>query len=303
MTDSLVLSRWQKRRDLIIDLLIGLGIPGLGMCLRTCVPLAPLSSSLISLPLDYVVQGHRANIIQGLGCTFTVYNTTLAFPLFWMWPSVLSLIAITYGMLSLRAYVKRQRMVAELLNCKASVLNCNASVLEADHHFRFMCFSGAELTIAFPLGLFVLLNQAINEPVFPWISWEDTHSNFDRIGQYPAIFITSDRSNMIQWGVLLWAYPSLSYLFFIFFGLGRERVNQYKRWLYALLKPFGIKPSAPVPDPYSTTNRRTWWQKLLRRPASPPPLPCMAPVLDITAMKADAYCHMDSRSPSPHETY
>ena len=39
MTDSPVLSRWQTRRDVIIDLLIGLGIPGLGMCMRTCVPL------------------------------------------------------------------------------------------------------------------------------------------------------------------------------------------------------------------------------------------------------------------------
>lgn len=223
----------------------------------------PSSSPLISVPLDYVVQGHRGNIIQGLGCTNTLYNTTLAFPLFYMWPCLLSLIAIIYGILSLRALIKRQALAEEFLDC-------TDSDLKADRHFyfRFMCFSGVELVIAFPLGLYLLLHQAINEHVFPWISWEDTHSNFDRIDQYPAIFITSIFNGKVVQGVMLWSVPCLSYLFFLFFGFGPQQVKQYKRWFYVLLKPFGIKP-------HSTTDGRTWWQKLLRRPAPPLPLPFM----------------------------
>ena len=209
-------------------------------------------------PPDYVVQGHRGNILQGVGCLPTTYNVTLAFPLFYMWPPLLSFVAVIYGMLSLRAFLKRRVVVEEFLNSNGSGLN-------ADRYLRLMCFSAVELTFAFPLGLFVLLVQAVDKPVYPWISWEDTQSNFDRFDQLPALFFTSTSINTLVLGVELWVAPFLSLIFFIFFGLGREQINQYKRWFYTLLKPFGIKP--PAPKPYGT-DRRTWWQKLLRRPVS-----------------------------------
>jgi hypothetical protein len=209
------------------------------------------------LPLDYIVQGHRANIIQGVGCWPTYYITPPTFILLLIWPCVLSLIAIVYGMLSLRAFLKRRNMVEEFLNSHASGLN-------ADRYFRLMCFSAVELTIAFPLGLYQLLADANNKIIFPWISWEDTHSNFDRFDKIPALFFQYLPGDLLQFSILLWSLPFLAFLFFVFFGLGREQMNQYKRWFYALLKPFGIKP--PAPRPYNP-DRRTWWQKLLRRPA------------------------------------
>ena len=177
-----------------------------------------------------------------------------------MWPPLLSLIAIVYGMLSLRAFLKRRIVVEEFLNSNGSGLN-------ADRYFRLMCFSAVELTIAFPFGLYNLLTQAINRPVYPWISWADTQSNFNRFDQLPAVFVTSSSTNLLQVGIMMWSVPFLSLLFFLFFGLGREQINQYKRWFYAPLKPFGINPPAPSPRPYGT-DRRTWWQKLLCRPAS-----------------------------------
>ena len=187
-----------------------------------------------------------------------------------MWPCLLSLIAIIYGMLSLRALIKRKIVVDEFIDCTDSDLKDDRYF-----YFRFMCFSGVELTIAFPLGLYILFNEVINQPVVPWISWEDTHSNFDRVGQVPAIYVTSNFKVMVAKSVSLWSVPFLSYIFFLFFGFGPQQVKQYKRWFYALLKPFGISPLAPVPNPHSTASGRTRWQKLLRRPASPSPLPCV----------------------------
>src|SRR5258706_624326 len=140
-----------------------------------------------------------------------------------MWPCTLSLIAIIYGILSLRAFLKRRTVVEEFLNS-------SGSGLDADRYFRLMCFSAVELTIAFPLGLFILLTQAINNPVFPWISWEDTHEDFDRIEEIPAILITSSPISTLYLTVSLWSVPFLAYLFFLFFGLGREQINQYNLW-------------------------------------------------------------------------
>lgn len=171
-----------------------------------------------------------------------------------MWPCLLSVIAIVYGMLSLRAFIKRRNIVEEFLNS-------NASGLSADRYMRLMCFSSVELVVAFPLTLFELLTNIITIPIFPWISWEDTHFNFDRFDQYPAILIEQDALTTIHLGIPLWIVPILAYIFFIFFGLGREQINQYKRWFYTVLKPFGVKP--PAPRPYNP-DRRTWWQKLFR---------------------------------------
>ena len=214
--------------------------------------------SILTTPLDVVVQGHRANIVQGLGCYPTFYNTALAYPLLFMWPVLLSCIAIVYGMLSLRAWLRRRNSV-EQFNIS------NASGLNADRYFRLMCFSAVEVTISFPISLWVMVSNLINIPLSPWISWEDTHYMFNRFNQLPASFIESDTATYNQLLVVTWAHPGICLLFFIFFGFGREQINQYKRWVYAALKPFGVKP--PQPKPYSN-DRRTWWQKLLRQPAS-----------------------------------
>ena len=201
------------------------------------------------------MQGHRGDIIQGIGCYPSIYNTALAFPLVLGWPLVLSLIAIVYGLLSLRAWLKRRDMVEEFLNSNASGLN-------ADRYFRLMCFSAVELTIVFPISLWMTLTNAINIPLNPWISWEDTHFMFNRFNQIPAAIIENNPTSNLQFGVGLWCLPGLCYLFFIFFGLGREQRNQYKNWVFAALKPFGV--SRPAPKPYSR-DRRTWWQKLFRQ--------------------------------------
>lgn len=175
-----------------------------------------------------------------------------------MWPLVLSCVAMVYSLLSLRAWIKRRNQVEEFLNSNATGLN-------ADRYFRLMCFAALELVVSFPLTLWLTLSIATNIPMVPWISWEDTHYMFDRFNQVPAVIIEGNAVSYAQFAGHLWSVPFLAWLFFIFFGFGREQTNQYKRWFYAALKPFGVK--RPQPKPYSH-DRRTWWQKLLRHPVS-----------------------------------
>ena len=251
---------FQQRKELIIELSIGVGIPVIGIGLRAFLHFTIrihiyLYSSHLS-NLDYIVQGHRGDIIQGLGCWNTTYNSIASLFLFQIWPCILSLIAITYGIHTIRAFLRRRNTVEEFLNSHSSGLN-------ADRYFRLMCFSAIELIIAFPLGLYQLLYASLNNNLRPWISWDDVHSNYNRFNQVPAIFFTT--SSNLQFSLVIWAFPLLAFIFFVFFGLGREQTNRYKSWFYTLLKPFGIKP--PAPNPYNP-DHRTWWQKLLRRPAS-----------------------------------
>jgi len=68
-------SRCQKRKELIIELLIGLG-----MCLRAFAVFTSVVGDIHASSLDYIVQGHRGNIIRGIGCWPTYYITPLALP-------------------------------------------------------------------------------------------------------------------------------------------------------------------------------------------------------------------------------
>ena len=180
-----------------------------------------------------------------------------------MWPLVLSTIAMVYSLLSLRAWLKRRGVVEEFLNANSSALN-------TDRYFRLMCFSAVGLTISFPISLWVTLTNVINIPMNPWVSWDDTHYMFNRFNQVPAAVIEADAMAYTQFAVTLWSVPFLCYLFFIFFGFGREQVNQYKGWVHAALAPFGVAPPPPEPEPYSH-GRRTWWQALFRRRAAATP--------------------------------
>lgn len=80
----------------MIDLLIGLGIPVLQMILRMLL----LASRFPSLPFlsapEFVVQGHRYDIWEDVGCYPTTVNTPPAYPLSFVWGPVIGLISAVY---------------------------------------------------------------------------------------------------------------------------------------------------------------------------------------------------------------
>ena len=83
----------------INDLCISLGIPVLVMILRACyVFFQLLSHLLITLsPLDFIVQPHRYDILEDIGCQPATYNTLPAYFLVFMWPILLGLISFIYS--------------------------------------------------------------------------------------------------------------------------------------------------------------------------------------------------------------
>lgn len=68
-----------KRRRIIIDLLVGIGFP------------------LLLLPLRYVAQGHRMDIIEEIGCSLPLYISLPSIFLYQIWPLVLSLVSLVYA--------------------------------------------------------------------------------------------------------------------------------------------------------------------------------------------------------------
>ena len=80
----------------ISDLCISLGIPVLVMDLRVCEIIHRFLHLLKFSLLDYIVQPHRYDILEDIGCHPATYNTLPAYFLVFMWPILLSLISFIY---------------------------------------------------------------------------------------------------------------------------------------------------------------------------------------------------------------
>ena len=79
----------------ISDLFISLGIPVLVIVLRAFFH--RFLHLLISFSPDYIVQPHRYDILEDIGCQSATYNTLPAYFLVFMWPILLGLISFIYS--------------------------------------------------------------------------------------------------------------------------------------------------------------------------------------------------------------
>lgn len=78
------------------DLCLAVGIPILIMILRTS-PFNHPALLLAHLLADVVVQPHRFDILEDIGCYPAIYNTLPAYFLYFMWAPLLGLASFVYS--------------------------------------------------------------------------------------------------------------------------------------------------------------------------------------------------------------
>ena len=196
-----------------------------------------------ALPSDVVVQSHRGNIIEGLGCIPVINNVILSYPLILVWIPFLSFVAAIYACLSFRIFLSLRRR-----NTTNQLFSSGYSISK-DYYLRLMGFSLVPLLVSVPLT-FTSFILNIKAGPRPWISWEDTHSNFDRFESYSA---EANPYVYANWMINLCGCFVCCFLFFIFLGTNPEQCRQYRRWFFIILRLFGIKPASSPRD--SPTER------------------------------------------------
>jgi pheromone a factor receptor len=77
-------SRSDKRRRQLIDGLLCSGVPLIFMALRTFFPVFIFRE--LTRHVDYIVQGHRFDIIEDFGCRPTIYVSIVSVFLIWVPP-------------------------------------------------------------------------------------------------------------------------------------------------------------------------------------------------------------------------
>ncbi|KAJ7440959.1 pheromone receptor Rcb2 B44 [Mycena latifolia] len=221
---SVSISRAEKRRAVLIDSLICVLFP------------------LLYIAMQYIVQGHRFDIFQEIGCYPAIYNTLPAYFISFAWPILLGLISLVYCILALRAFNRRRIQFNQFLN--------SGSSLTVSRYFRLMALAMTEMLCTTPIAIFVVYLNATATEIGPWRSWADTHFMYSRVGQVPSFLWSSQPGTVIAFELTRWAAPFCAFVFFAFFGFAQEARRHYRLAYEGALRRVGLARFLPT----STTS-------------------------------------------------
>ncbi|KAB5588812.1 Pheromone B beta 1 receptor [Ceratobasidium theobromae] len=221
--------------DINTKLIIGgnFALPATGFCV--CRFLAQVGAPPRSIPdasdkrrrarfdIDYVVQGHRFDIIEEIGCIPYVYQSVAGLLIVRLPSLLVSLGGLVYAGIALHWFVYRRAQFQQ-------VLQSTQSGLTKSLYLRFISLSVIEMVYTTTMSLFIFVNSV--RRVRPWASWDDVHLDWYRIDQYSREIYPPSVWNMVT---LSWySVPIASVLFIAFFGFGQEARAEYVkvfRWL------------------------------------------------------------------------
>ncbi|KAG7094426.1 hypothetical protein E1B28_008026 [Marasmius oreades] len=198
---QVAINKIEKRRVLLEDLAIGVGIPVLQMIVH------------------YIPQGHRYDIAEDLGCSPSTYNTWVAYVLFVSWPLVIGVVDAVYCVLNL-IHINRKA------NADLFVSDQGDNALDKQRYWRLMIVSIVASLTTLGFSSFFLAHDLTTLRMSPWISWEDTHFHFSHVGLIPALIWR----NSASWVMALtrWIVVICAFLFFAIFGTSKEAIRNYR---------------------------------------------------------------------------
>ncbi|KAL8634081.1 hypothetical protein Q9189_000327 [Teloschistes chrysophthalmus] len=166
------------------------------------------------MAIHYVVQPTRYYIIAISGCNHSLDNSWPTIVLVVMWPVVLCLVAVYYGVVVLVRMRKYRRDFS-------SVISASNSNLTESRFQRLFFLSSALVLVYLPIQLYILYRNA-SVPLLPY-SWELIHGkNWSDIILAPSHGeVRFDRWIMIVLGIFV----------FVFFGTGNDATKMYRKWL------------------------------------------------------------------------
>ncbi|THH33299.1 hypothetical protein EUX98_g913 [Antrodiella citrinella] len=223
------LTHEDHRRRRIFELLVCWGVP------------------IVLMALHYVVQGHRFDIVEALGCQPAVYYSVPAVFIVWFPPLLLSVLTLIYSSLALYHFFRQRITFASHLSSSNSSLNTN-------RYLRLMAMAVTEIVWGTSLNA-VAMYDNIAPGLRPWTNWADVHSDFGRIATYRLFELPPQY--LQQMLIIWWAMPVSAYIFFIFFAFGEDTKNDCKHvidWIKRVLLRRSPTPKTKAFDSLSSQN-------------------------------------------------
>lgn len=203
----------------------------------------------------YIVQSHRFDIFEDIGCYPAILNTAWSLVLISAWPIVLGLITAVYcgkhtsscsfpyvlivplALNIYHFYVKRRTMKA--------LLQASSGSIDFSRYIRLMTLSGIDILCTVPLGVWGLYSQMTLDVVVPWPGWKEVHSTPFLVNQIPAALWRSDHNTVTALELTRWSSVMCAIIFFMFFGFADEAKRNYSSAFKSVAKRVGHTSFAP----------------------------------------------------------
>lgn len=175
---------------------------------------------------DFIIQGHRYDIIEGYGCRAATYFSIPALFIIWIPPIILSSVAIVFASLALRHFIVRRLSFA-------AHLHNSSSALTPSRYLRLMTMAVLQMVWSITATVYALAFASSTERLRPWTTWDDVHSDWLRVD----VFLDAPTPLIIRnaFYVLWWIIPISTFLFVAFFSFGKDAMDEYKKFLTWLL--------------------------------------------------------------------
>ncbi|KAF8491683.1 pheromone A receptor-domain-containing protein, partial [Russula emetica] len=222
----------EKRRNLIYDLLIGVGIPVLQMIAQ------------------YVVSGNRYDIFEDYGPSFSMWRTPLAFVFFSAWPVAIGSISLFYCAMAIYAFHKRRRNHMQLI-----------SGANRGRYLRLMAISFIEILGTIPVGTYFIVSIA-KMGVVPWKGWALMHSHYSKVVQVAGFIWKNDPVSSRNLELSRWSLVACAFIFFALFGFAGEAREHYYHLYKSLARRIGKSTSTPCGAPLACVVRLPSWSVL-----------------------------------------
>ncbi|WFD35523.1 a-factor receptor [Malassezia cuniculi] len=184
--------------------------------------------------LTLVNQGHRFNIVEGIGCQPVIYLSPVSILIDYGTPLCISIISIVYSFLGLGNFLIRKSNFDSILERSGTGINI-AKFLRA------ILFTIIDLLLLFPIFLAEFSIQLIYGRIKPYSSWESVHAGFSNVVILTKSMLDNSigRRCIVLANLSSWALCLSALVFFILFGFNVDARHGYSRavtWFKSILK-------------------------------------------------------------------
>ena len=187
---------------------------------------------------EIIVEGHRFDIFEDVGCYPNFYNVPLAFPLVYIWPLVINIVTAVYSCvlcslvrspsstadhtldLNIRLFWKSSRQLKDMLGSN--------TIPHQNRYIRLIALCSTQIFCSLPMTIFPIYFNARVAPMFPWISWDDTHFNYSFVDQIPSVVWRASAAAETALELHRWFLVLSAFLYFAFFGFAEEARKNYR---------------------------------------------------------------------------
>jgi hypothetical protein len=203
-----------------------------------CPSLVALHPVCLTNFTEIIVEGHRFDIFEDVGCYPNFYNVPLAFPLVYIWPLVINIVTAVYSCvlyslvrspsstadytlgLNIHLFWKSSRQLKDMLGSN--------TIPHQNRYIRLIALCSTQIFCSLPMTIFPIYFNARVAPMFPWISWDDTHFNYSFVDQIPSVVWRASAAAETALELHRWFLVLSAFLYFAFFGFAEEARKNYR---------------------------------------------------------------------------